>query len=152
MKFITLLISTPLLFLITACEDKKDDLDSPSNAVITVIEVITSDIDDSAYFYNFTSASEDTSTWHLTAQNLPVGNYYMPTIILDSTKYKSELEKVQKILVEKKYVSLSINFNKISFTPLASIIGKPTILCILTGTLARKDAAIPRRPAFGVNV
>lgn len=86
MKQLMKILMPSLLFLITACEDKKDDTDAQTTETgLTVVEVITSDIDDSAYYYNFTSASEDTSTWHLSAQNIAVGSYYMPSIVLDST-------------------------------------------------------------------
>jgi|TARA_Y100000031_G_C8232351_1_gene391555 hypothetical protein len=90
MKHITILIATPLLFLLVACEDKKDDTDT----TLTVVEVITNDMDDGAYYYNFTSAAEDSSTWHLSAQNIVVGNYYMPSIILDSTKLMVAVDTV----------------------------------------------------------
>lgn len=86
MKQVPIFIMASFMLLITACEDKKDDPDSTSDVAITVIEVITSDINNGSYYYNFTLASEDTSSWHISVQNIPVGNYSMPSVILDSTK------------------------------------------------------------------
>ena len=94
MKHITILIATPLLFLLTACEDKKDDTDSAADTALTVVEVITSDINNGAYYYNFTSAAEDSSTWHLSAQNIAVDTYYMPSFILNNTKVMVAVDTV----------------------------------------------------------
>ncbi len=93
MNLITKIIIPSLLVLITACENNDDNL-TPAETGLTVIDVITSDVDDGAYYYNFTSASEDSSAWHLSAQNIAVGNYFMPSIILDSTKVMVAVDTV----------------------------------------------------------
>lgn len=95
MKQLTKIMIPSLLLLITACEDQKDDSESTaSETELTVIEVITSDVDDGAYYYNFTSAAEDTGTWHLSVQNIAVGNYFMPSVGLDSTKVMVAVDTV----------------------------------------------------------
>lgn len=90
MKNLTQFVLIMTLFWCIACEDNKDD----NLAALTVIEVITSDLDDGSYYYNFTSASEDTASWHLSLQNIAVGNYYMPSIVLDSTKVMVAVDTV----------------------------------------------------------
>ena len=90
MKNLTQLVLMMMLLLCVACEDTKDD----DSVTLTVIEVITGDLDDGSYYYNFTSESEDTASWHLSLQNIAVGNYYMPSIVLDSTKVMVAVDTV----------------------------------------------------------
>lgn len=93
MKRLTTILIPSILLVMIACEDK-DKNDTTADTGLTVIEVITSDVDDGAFYYNFTSAAEDTSTWHLSAQNVAIGNYYMPSIILDSTNVMVAVDTV----------------------------------------------------------
>ncbi len=71
-----------LMTLFIACEDKNDhDHDHDHDEYTTVT---TSNVNESAFYYNLITTSEDTTNWHVSLQNVNVGGYYMPSIVLDS--------------------------------------------------------------------
>jgi len=83
MKRFMILGLSLLMTLFMSCEDK-DDADDEGHHEST--SVTTSNVDEGAFYYNLVSASEDTTTWHVSLQNVDVGGgYFMPSIVLDST-------------------------------------------------------------------
>ena len=83
MKYQLLPVFLILIFMFTGC-DNNDPVSNGDSE--NYIEVVTGDVTENNYYYNLITESEDTTTWHVSYENVDAGGgYNMPTVRLNNT-------------------------------------------------------------------
>ena len=74
-------LSLLIIVVFIGCEDNNND-----DNKMEIIEIVTDNISEGTYYFNFVSGKKDNSQWHLVYQNLDAGQgFKMPSISINNS-------------------------------------------------------------------